>query len=92
MPQYVFTPGTTSYNQEIDHPGTAKTLFAKSNYLHVGTTVLRLNGAYIETDGARDEDIAAATEVYCGGRSFVLTTQQYTDLVAAGYGAYIQVS
>jgi len=79
-----------TYNEALDHPGSSRTIFVKSNYLHVGTTILRINGAYIQTDNARDEDIAAATEVYSGGRSFILTPQQNTDLVAAGYGGSIQ--
>lgn len=87
---YILTPGTTSYNEELDHPGSAKTIFVKDNYLRVGTTILRISGSYIQTDGARDEDIAAATEVYSGGRAYILTPQQHTDLVAAGFGAFIQ--
>jgi len=58
---YVFTPGTYNYNEALDHPGSSRTIFVKDNYLHVGTTVLRINGAYVQTDNARDEDMAAAT-------------------------------
>jgi hypothetical protein len=45
-----------------------------------------------ETTYIPDTDVnslANATEVYIGGSSYNITSQQATDLTAAGYGAFI---
>lgn len=46
-------------------------------------------GVYRQAEEVTDEETAAADAVYLGGRRYVLTPEQETDLVNAGYGEWI---
>ena len=55
----------------------------------VGRTVLKNGASYTTVDEPSDEDVAAATIAYLGGRSYTVTTAESSALTAAGYGANI---
>jgi hypothetical protein len=55
-----------------------------------GVTVLRENGVWRETLAPTGDEIAAAERAYRGGYRTELTGTQKNELVAAGYGSYIE--
>jgi hypothetical protein len=55
-----------------------------------GITVLRENGTWRETLAPTGDEIAAAERAYRGGYRTELTGTQKNELVAAGYGSYIE--
>jgi hypothetical protein len=55
-------------------------------------SILKQDSFYRQVRFPSDEEIAAADVVYLGGRDYRITTDEYNDLVAAGYGSYITVS
>ena len=87
MPSY-FTPPTWVNNES--HPGPASRLFGRMKWLQVGYGVIRdAAGGYTQVVDADDDDIKFSSAFYMGGRSYLLSAQEVTDLTAAGYAAYI---
>jgi len=87
----VFTPPTWTYNEP--HPGLASHLFDRMKWLQVGYSVIRdAAGGYTQVAEPDDDDIKFSSAFYMGGRSYVISDQEVTDLTAAGYGAYITTS
>ena len=83
-----FTPPTWTYNES--HAGPANRLWGRLNYLQVGYGVIRdAAGGYTQVTDADDDDIKLSSAFYMGGRSYLLSAQEVTDLTAAGYAAYI---
>ena len=65
-------------------------LFARMKYNKVGYSIIRdAVGAYTQVVDADDDVIRFSTAFYMGGRTYVLSAQEVTDLTAAGYAAYI---
>jgi hypothetical protein len=54
-----------------------------------GTSVLLIDGFYINVEYPDDEQIQAATKVYLGGRDYILTSDEVVSLTSAGYGEFI---
>jgi hypothetical protein len=55
-----------------------------------GSSIIRdAGGSYFMAVDPTDLQISTAREVYLAGRSYTLTSQQVTDLTAAGYGGLI---
>jgi len=62
-------------------------------WLQVGYGVIRdAAGGYTQVTDGDDDDIKFSSAFYMGGRSYVVSDQEVTDLTAAGYGAYISVT
>lgn len=55
----------------------------------IGTTVLFVNGVFVNVTDPGADLVAAATRVYYGGRRYVITAAEMAALVAAGYGSQI---
>jgi len=85
-----FTPPTWTFNEY--HPGRARAshLFDRMKWCQVGYSVIRdAAGGYTQVAEPDDDDIKFSSAFYMGGRSYVLSDQEVTDLTAAGYGSYI---
>jgi hypothetical protein len=83
-----FTPPTWVYNES--HPGPASRLFSRMKWLHVGYGVMRdAAGGYTQSTDADDDDIKFSSAFYMGGRSYLISDQEVTDLTNAGYSQYI---
>jgi len=55
-----------------------------------GMSILKnMDGSYSTVRFPALTDIEAAAAVYMGGHEYPLTSQEVTDLTAAGYGAHI---
>ena len=88
----MFTPPTWTSNES--HPkGRASHLFDRMKWCQVGYGVIRdAAGGYTQCVDADDDDIKFSSAFYMGGRTYLLSDQEVTDLTAAGYGAYITTS
>jgi len=83
-----FTPPTWTYNEY--HPGRAARLFGRMKWLQVGYGVIRdAAGGYTQVTDGDDDDIKFSSAFYMGGRTYLISDQEVTDLTNAGYGAYI---
>lgn len=80
----MFTPPTRTERGCRWHP-----LFSRTS-LQVGVTVLKEGGFYRQVIEPSAEEVSGADVTYQGGRSYPITTAERDDLVAAGYGPYIE--
>lgn len=55
-----------------------------------GVSLLKVNGQWIETLAPTDDELSSATVSYRGGYRTEITGTQKAELVAAGYGSYIE--
>jgi hypothetical protein len=84
---HLFTPPTHEVAVESRHP------FWRRDTDTVGRTVLKLaDKQYVTVDDPSNEQIAASVLPYLGGRTYYISDLEADDLIAAGYGAYIQTS
>ena len=84
----VFTPPTWTLNEP--HPTPASHLFDRMKWCQVGYGVIRdAAGGYTQVVDADDDDIKFSSAFYMGGRSYVISDAEVTDLTNAGYGAFI---
>lgn len=91
MAPSTFTAPTWVNNRVMGHR--SDLLFSRMKYDRVGFSVIRdASGAYTQVVDADDDVIRLSTAFYMGGRSYVLSAQEITDLTAAGFGQYIVVS
>lgn len=85
--QYVFVGPTQDEYRRLDSSTGPLGVITRQQW---GQTVWRdAAGAWHRAFGPTPSDLAGATAVYGGGRRYVLTPTQQSDLIAAGYGAYI---
>jgi hypothetical protein len=75
-----FTPPYAERQHSEEH------LRFKSRY---GISVLRIGGQWLQQENPSAEQITAADRYYPGGHVHTITDAEKSDLIAAGYGAYI---
>lgn len=59
--------------------------------IHVGQSLLITSGSGLLTQFPSQTEIAVADYYFGGGRRHVLTDDEYSAVVAAGYGDYVSV-
>lgn len=78
---YFFTPPTVERSHVL-----RRRLIFKLNH---GLTVFRIAGVWHQQETPSDVQHRAADRWYPGGHVHPVTSSERTDLIAAGYGAYI---
>ena len=64
-------------------------LFYRFRINRGNTVIKQVTGNFYETRTPGIEELNAAEVFYQGGHKYPLTANERTDLIAAGYGAYI---
>lgn len=79
---YVFSPPTTDIAIRIAGRGLV-------GLLPYGLSVWRSGGIWQQQLSPSPDQVASADRLYRGGRIYEITTTERTELIAAGYAAYI---